>query len=128
MNWLAIALGAVLGAWGRYALMLWAQGVGVSWIGTLMANWLGCFAIGGVSAWLMQAPWPEPLRLAVMTGLLGALTTFSTWSLELWTLIQSQRFGLALSIFALHLLGGLLLTILGYWLGGGFSNLPTLDK
>jgi fluoride exporter len=76
----AIAVGAVLGAWGRWALGLWlnAPGTALPW-GTLAANWVGAVLIGLAIGVLQARPELSPLwRLALITGFLGALTTFST--------------------------------------------------
>ena len=106
MNVLAVAGGAAIGA-----LLRWWLGLGLNaiWpmlpLGTLLANWIGGYVNAGIS---------EPMRLFLMTGLLGGLTTFSTFSLEAVTLLQRQLFGPALLHIGLHLGGSLLLTLAGY--------------
>ena len=112
---MAIAGGAALGALGRWRLGLWLNhgGAWLPW-GTLAANWIGAYAIGWAVVWFQQQPGLDPVwRLALITGVLGALTTFSTFSLETVELLQQERWGTALSGVALHLLGSLGLTWLG---------------
>jgi CrcB protein len=115
ITWMAIAGGAALGALGRWRLGLWLNhgGAWLPW-GTLAANWIGAYAIGWAVVWFQQQPGLDPVwRLALITGVLGALTTFSTFSLETVELLQQERWGTALSGVALHLLGSLGLTWLG---------------
>jgi CrcB protein len=112
---LAICLGACVGALLRWRLGLWLSTPNslLPW-GTLAANWIGAYAIGLAFAMLQANPHLDPAwRLALVTGLLGALTTFSTFSIEVVTLLQQGRFALALGVSSLHLFGSLLLTWLG---------------
>ena len=124
MHIFAICCGASLGALARWRLGLWLSPGGALPWGTLAANWLGAYAIGVCVALLHQLPHLDPVwRLALITGFLGALTTFSSFSVEVVTLLQQQRYGLALGNAALHLGGSLLLTWLGLqsaaWLWAG---------
>lgn len=116
---LAICIGASLGALSRWQLAQWLnQGHAVLPWGTLAANWLGAWLIGLVVAALQALPDIDPVwRLALVTGFLGALTTFSTFSVEVVSLLQHGRIGLALANAALHLLGSLTLTWLGLQVG-----------
>jgi CrcB protein len=111
---LAICIGACLGALLRWQLgLLWnTQGV-LPW-GTLAANLIGGYLVG-VGVGVFQAlPQLDPLwRLALVTGFLGALTTFSSFSAEVVSMLMQARYGLALMTASLHLLGSLLLTVLG---------------
>ncbi len=108
-------MGATLGAWTRWGLGLWLNSLnGNLPIGTLAANLIGGYGIGVAIAWF--AAYPGLLlewRLLVITGLLGALTTFSTFSAEVVHLISRQQYGWALAEIALHLLGSLVMTSLG---------------
>ncbi len=111
---IAVFVGAGVGALARWVLgmklPLW-QGFP---LGTLAANLIGAFAIGVLSVWLAGQQGMNPLlRLALMTGLLGGLTTFSSFSLESITLIQQGRAVEALLHAGLHLAGSLLLVALG---------------
>ncbi len=112
---IAICIGACIGALLRWRLGLWLNHPHslLPW-GTLAANWVGAYAIGLTFAVLHANPHIDPVwRLAIVTGLLGALTTFSTFSIEVITLLQQGRFALALGVSSLHLFGSLLLTWLG---------------
>ncbi len=110
-----IALGGAVGAVLRYALggpaHAWL-GAGFPW-GTLAVNLLGSFAIGLATA-LFEASAPSPeVRLAVLTGGLGAFTTFSTFSLESLRLIQDRQLSLAAVNVVGSCLAGLALVYLG---------------
>jgi CrcB protein len=97
---LAVALlciGASLGAVARWQLSLWLNS-GTHWLpaGTLVANLAGGWLIGLLVAIFQAHPGIDPLwRLALVTGFLGALTTFSTFSMETVTLLLEERFGQA---------------------------------
>ncbi len=112
---LAIAAGAILGAWTRWGLGLWLNPLnGDLPPGTLAANRIGGHGIGLAIAWFAAHPgllveW----RLLVITGLLGSLTTFSTFSAEVVHLTGRQQYGWALAAIGLHLLGSLAMTALG---------------
>lgn len=112
---IAICLGACVGALARWRLGLWLTTPGslLPW-GTLAANWVGAYAIGLSVAFFNAQPQLDPVwRLAIITGLLGALTTFSTFSAEVVTQLQQGRLVLASGVASLHLVGSLLLTWLG---------------
>lgn len=114
MNIFAICCGASLGALARWRLGLWLSPGGALPWGTLAANWIGAYAIGVGLAVLHQLPHLDPAwRLALITGFLGALTTFSSFSAETVSLLQEQRYWLALGSTSLHLGGSLALTYLG---------------
>lgn len=111
----AIAIGAVLGAWARYGLALAMNGR--SWMpwGTFAANAIGGFLIGLALAHLAAKPDLSPLwRMFFVTGFLGALTTFSSFSGEVVVLVQEGDLGRAMALAALHLVASLALTALGF--------------
>lgn len=115
---IAVCLGASLGALARWGLALWLNPVGVTVstipIGTLAANLIGGYLVGICVAVFQALPQLDPVwRLALVTGFLGALTTFSSFSAEVVGLLQQQRYALALGTAGLHLAGSLLLTIAG---------------
>lgn len=110
-----LCLGASLGAIARWQLSLWLN-TGTHWlpVGTLTANLAGGWLIGLLVAIFQAQPGIDPLwRLALVTGFLGALTTFSTFSMETVQLLQSDRIGHALALASLHLFGSLALTWVG---------------
>lgn len=112
---IAISIGAVLGALARWRLGLWLnQSAAVLPWGTLAANWIGAYIVGVAVVLFQSQTQIDPVwRLAVITGFLGALTTFSTFSAEVMAMLQLGRFGLAIGTAGLHLFGSLLLTWLG---------------
>lgn len=111
---LAICIGASLGALARWRLGLWLSPGGLIPWGTLVANLIGGYLIGVCVAVFQALPQLDPAwRLALVTGFLGALTTFSSFSAEVVEMALADRWGAALSTAALHLLGSLALTWLG---------------
>ncbi|MFO1199837.1 MAG: fluoride efflux transporter CrcB [Burkholderiaceae bacterium] len=112
----AVALGAVLGAWLRLGLGLALNPLSPSLpLGTLAANVAGGLMIGVAVAWLGRHPELSPaIRLFFVTGFLGALTTFSTFSAESLDLLQRGQFAWALAHSGVHLLGALAAAAAGH--------------
>ncbi len=114
LNVLSICAGASLGALARWRLGLWLSPGGLLPWGTLAANLVGGYLIGIAVGVFQVLPQLDPAwRLALITGFLGALTTFSTFSVEIVEMLQQQRALLAFTSVAMHLGGSLLLTWLG---------------
>lgn len=113
----AIGFGAALGAWLRWGLGLWLNPKFAALpYGTLAANLLGGYLIGVAIAYFAQHPGlPPEWRLFAITGFLGALTTFSTFSAEIFTLVSRGQLAWALGAAAAHLFGSLACTALGVW-------------
>ena len=111
---LAICIGASIGALARWGLGLWlSPGAALPW-GTLAANLIGGYLVGVCVAVFQALPELDPVwRLALVTGFLGALTTFSSFSAEVVGMLGQQRYALALGTAGLHLFGSLLLTVAG---------------
>lgn len=110
----AICIGASAGALLRWALGLWLSPGGLIPWGTLAANLIGGYLIGVCIATFQALPQIDPVwRLLLVTGFLGALTTFSTFSAEVVELLQQSRYALAFGSASLHLFGSLLLTVAG---------------
>lgn len=112
---LAISVGASLGA-----ILRWLLANGLNALlptlppGTLAANLLGGYLIGVAVAFFAQHPsLPPAWRLFVITGFLGGLTTFSTFSAEVVNNLAAGRTGWALATAAVHLLGSVAMTVLG---------------
>ncbi len=113
LPFVAIGVGAALGAWLRWGLGLWLNPVWPQMpLGTLAANLIGGFMIGLAVEFfeLHQGLSPE-WRLLIITGFLGGLTTFSTFSAETVTLLMRQGLTEAMAIIMAHLAGSVLLTI-----------------
>lgn len=119
MTWLAalaVAVGAAVGGLLRWLFSTSFNGL---WphlpAGTLLANWLGAYVVGVLAALFAANPvWSDTMRLLLITGLLGGLTTFSTFSLEAVSLMQRQLWLPAISHISLHLVGSILLTVAGF--------------
>jgi CrcB protein len=111
----AIGLGASLGA-----LLRWFLGTKLNALfpslppGTLTANLVGSYLIGVAMAYLAGHPTvPTEWRLFAITGFLGGLTTFSTFSAEVVSHLTDGRLGWAASTIAIHVLGSVAMTLLG---------------
>ena len=93
MRWFWIFVGGGLGSVLRVALSLWVldrTGDAMPW-GTLAANGLGCCAIGAIAGWA-EIRSPHSMAVALLIpGFLGGFTTFSTFGLETWQLIEAER-------------------------------------
>ena len=112
---LAIGLGATLGALLRWLLAMRLNPVVPALpLGTLTANLVGGYLVGVAIGWLTQHPeLPPQVRLFLITGFLGGLTTFSTYSAEVVAHLEQGRFLWALALAGTHLAGSLALTALG---------------
>jgi CrcB protein len=112
---LAIGIGAASGAWLRWGLGLWLNPAMPELpLGTLSANLLGGYLIGLAVAFFTQYPALSPeWRLMIITGFLGGLTTFSTFSAETVTLLLRGQYAWGSAIIFTHLGGSLLMTVLG---------------
>ena len=115
MSFVAIGVGATLGAWLRWGLGVWLNPLaGLMPMGTLMANLLGGYLVGvAVAVFQLQVEVSPEMRLFIITGFLGGLTTFSSFSAEVVTLAQRAEYSWAMATIALHLFGSLLMTVLG---------------
>lgn len=111
----AVGIGAALGAWLRWGLGAALNAtVPLLPLGTLVANLVGGYLIGIAVSYLSEEPLlPQEWRLFVITGFLGGLTTFSTFSAESLALVSRGDYGWAALHSALHLVG----CLLAAWLG-----------
>ncbi|HWW20640.1 MAG TPA: fluoride efflux transporter CrcB [Steroidobacteraceae bacterium] len=114
---MSVAIGAALGALLRWRLGVWLNPIFPTIpFGTLASNLLGGFVVGLCMEYFARnAAVPPELRLAAVTGFLGGLTTFSTFSAETTALLLRRDYGWSLTLIAAHLIGSLLLTIAGIY-------------
>ena len=111
---IAICFGASVGALARWGLGLWLSPGGVIPWGTLAANIIGGYLIGVCIAVFQALPELDPVwRLLLVTGFLGGLTTFSSFSAEVVGFMLQQRYALAISTALVHVAGSLLMTVVG---------------
>lgn len=116
MKWWLLFAGGGAGAILRYAVGLWVDartGPGFPW-GTFVVNVAGCFAIGVVATLADEHAWISPAaRLLLVTGLLGGFTTFSTFGMETWQLVEDGAGWLALANAGGSLAAGIAAVVLG---------------
>jgi CrcB protein len=114
---LAIFCGAGLGALMRAGFNVLTIGIASTFpLGTFISNMVGGYFVGIAVAFFSSNPNLSPeWRLFVITGFLGGLTTFSSFSVEVVAFIERGEFAWALGTALLHVLGSLALTLLGIW-------------
>jgi len=97
MNWVAVALGGAIGASCRYAIAASFPLVGSRFpLATFIANGIGCLLMGfGYMLIVERALLPDPWRQFLLVGILGALTTYSSFAIEVVSLIHQQSYKLA---------------------------------
>ena len=120
-QWLEVGGGAALGAWLRWGLGI-ALNASMLPMGTLIANLGGGLLMGMALAYFVATPQQNELRLFVMTGFLGGLTTFSAFSAEAFNFLQKQQYAWAAAYISSHVLGSLLMTAIGFMLVQYFRN------
>ena len=112
---LSVGVGAAVGAWLRWWFGIVLNPVFPTLpLGTFAANLVGGYLMGialGIFGNFQSLP-PE-IRLMAMTGFLGGLTTFSTFSAEATTLLTRQQFGWAAALIGAHVVGSIALTFAG---------------
>lgn len=122
-SWIAVGGGAALGAWLRWGLGI-ALNASMLPMGTLIANLGGGLLMGMAMAYFMATPsmatssmatlQQNELRLFIMTGFLGGLTTFSAFSAEAFNFLHKQQYAWAAVHISSHVVGSLLMTAIGF--------------
>ena len=120
LSFLAVSVGAVIGANLRWVLGLWLN---ASYhaipLGTLVANLAGGWLVGLLIGFFMHGSSLAPeWRLFAITGLCGALTTFSTFSLEMFAALREGKWSMAIAGVVAHVVGSILVTALGIYTFG----------
>lgn len=115
-QFVAVGIGAALGAWLRWGFSTWLNPrVPHFPLGTLAANLVGGYLVGfAVAYFLAQQELSPHARLFIITGFLGGLTTFSTFSAEVTELLARGDYVFGVLLAAAHLGGSLLLTAAGF--------------
>lgn len=121
---IAISVGASVGAVLRWLLGLKLNALLPALpLGTLAANLVGGYLIGLALAFFnAHADLSPEWRLLIITGFLGGLTTFSTFSAEVTSHLHDGRFGWAFVLIAIHVLGSVAMTL------AGFATVASLQK
>ncbi|MCM3601554.1 fluoride efflux transporter CrcB [Robertmurraya korlensis] len=121
MRLIFVGIGGSIGSVLRYSIyynMLAINGDWLPFLGTLLANLLGAFALGWfTSRMLLSKKLPDDLAAAIGTGLIGSFTTFSTLSVELSSLLQEGQYLLAICYVCLSMVGGLVCAFGGFRIG-----------
>ena len=114
-GFIAVGVGAALGAWLRWWLGIVLNAITPNLpLGTLAANLIGGYLIGvAVEYFSQQGGVPIEMRLFVITGFLGGLTTFSSFSAEAVGLLMESRYAWAVLLISSHLIGSIVMTVLG---------------
>ena len=115
LNFLAVGIGAALGAWTRWLLGLVLNPLFIALpLGTLAANLLGGYLVGvAVGVFHLNTHFPLAWKLFAITGFLGGLTTFSTFSAEVVERLLAGQPAWAFGLAMVHLAGSLTATWLG---------------
>jgi CrcB protein len=112
---IAVGIGATLGAWMRWGLSAWLNARAPEFpLGTLASNLIGGYLVGlAVAYFAARHDLVPEIRLFVITGFLGGLTTFSTFSSEVTQLLLRGDYAAGGGLALAHVVGSLLLTIAG---------------
>jgi len=119
----AVAVGGAVGALARLGVSSWVHalaGTSFPW-GTLVVNVSGSFLFGLLYRWMETTTASPALRAGVLIGLLGAFTTFSTFSYEAVVLARDGQYGRALAYVAGSVGAGLVGLFVGYGAAGALA-------
>lgn len=124
-EWIAVAMGGMLGALLRHSLTGLFSLFGPAWvpIATLAANALGCFAIGALAVWSIQFQANQQwLAVGIRVGLLGGLTTFSSFALDVVRIWQTDRIYQSSTLAASHVVIGITAVLSGIAMAQSMTN------
>jgi fluoride exporter len=112
---IAVAIGSILGGWARWGLSTWLNPRVPDWpLGTLTANLIGGYIVGfAIAFFAARSDLAPAWRLLVITGFLGGLTTFSSFSAEVVALLLRGDYLSGGGLALVHIVGTLSLTVLG---------------
>lgn len=116
MKYIIVGIAGILGALSRYYLgftidTIWHHSLPLA---TLTINLIGCFLLALLTTYIARL---NVLSSEVITGFIGSFTTFSTFGVETVQLINHSHFGIAFLYVSCSMLGGLMMSLLGYKLG-----------
>ena len=116
LQFAAVGIGAALGAWLRWCLSMWLNPrLPMFPLGTLASNLIGGYLVGiAVAFFALRSDLPVEWRLFVITGFLGGLTTFSTYSAEVTDLLMRGAYVTASALALTHVAASIVLTIAGF--------------
>jgi fluoride exporter len=116
LQFAAVGIGAAVGGWLRFGLSLWLNPRAPTFpLGTLAANLIGGYLVGFfVAMFVARVDLAPEWRLLIITGFLGGLTTFSTFSAEVSEHVMRGEYGTAVLLASVHLVGSLVLTLAGF--------------
>ncbi len=120
MQLVLVGLGGFAGAVARWLIDGWISERNPTALplGTLVVNLTGSFVLGFLFAWVIERDvLPPDVRLPLMVGFLGAYTTFSTFMLESWRLVEEGAYGLAAANLAGSVALGLVAVVAGLAVG-----------
>ena len=119
-NLIAVFLGGAIGASLRYLTgLLVVKTIGLVYIATFLVNIIGCFLIGAMYALTIKFTIPNSIKLFIMAGFLGGLTTFSSFCLENLIFLKEGKFIHFLAYTFLSLIIGVSATAIGYYIFSG---------
>ena len=116
---IAVALGGAIGALLRYFIVNMLNGLNLIFmpIGVLFCNVIGSFLLGIIIAWSLKDPLiTENLKTFLQIGILGAFTTFSTFALEVFYIVEKGQYFIAIIYVTLSVL----MSISGFFMGFNF--------
>ncbi len=115
-----VFLGGGLGSALRYYFSVVVNSQEIQWLPTLTVNLLGCMALGMLFSLFDKQSITQSWYLVLGVGFCGGLTTFSTFSLEVFNLMKQQDHVGMLTYLLISILGGLLFVFLGMWISKMF--------